>query len=88
MVLLRALAHRYAGLARRDTEELKKYFPTSDLITGTDILFFWVARMMMMQLSVVGQIPFKTVYLHGLGTRRQGQEDVQDPPATSSTRST
>lgn len=45
---------------------LDKYFPTSTLITGQDILFFWVARMMMMQLAVVDQIPFDTVYLHGL----------------------
>ena len=49
-----------------DTEELQKYFPTSDLITGQDILFYWVARMMMMQLAIVDQVPFDTVYLHGL----------------------
>ncbi|MEO6299599.1 MAG: valine--tRNA ligase, partial [Paracoccaceae bacterium] len=48
------------------TPELAKYFPTSVLITGADIIFFWVARMMMMQLAVVNEIPFKTVYLHGL----------------------
>ena len=49
-----------------DTPELEKYFPTSTLITGQDILFFWVARMMMMQLEVTGEIPFDTVYLHQL----------------------
>jgi valyl-tRNA synthetase len=49
-----------------DTEEMKRYFPTSTLITGFDILFFWVARMMMMQLEVVKQIPFDTIYLHAL----------------------
>ncbi len=48
------------------TPELQKYFPTSVLVTGQDILFFWVARMMMMQLAVVNDIPFHTVYLHGL----------------------
>ncbi|MDU9004024.1 valine--tRNA ligase [Sedimentitalea todarodis] len=57
-----------------DTPELARYFPTSDLITGTDILFFWVARMMMMQLSIVGQIPFDTVYLHGLVRDAKGKK--------------
>ena len=48
------------------TEELKRYFSTDVLITGQDILFFWVARMIMMQLAVVDDIPFHTVYLHQL----------------------
>ncbi len=54
------------------TEELERYFPTSTLITGADILFFWVARMMMMQLEVVKEIPFDTIYLHSLVRDEKG----------------
>ncbi|WP_108500486.1 valine--tRNA ligase [Paracoccus indicus] len=54
------------------TEELKKYFPTDVLVTGFDIIFFWVARMIMMQLEVVKDIPFHTVYVHGLVRDEKG----------------
>ncbi|MEM6940207.1 MAG: valine--tRNA ligase [Pseudomonadota bacterium] len=57
-----------------ETEALKKYFPTSVLITGFDIIFFWVARMMMMQYAVVGERPFDTVYVHALVRDEKGKK--------------
>ncbi len=57
-----------------ETQELKKYFPTDVLVTGFDIIFFWVARMMMMQLAVVDQVPFHTVYVHALVRDEKGRK--------------
>ncbi len=48
------------------TEDLKTFYPTSLLITGFDILFFWVARMIMLGIEFMGEVPFKQVYIHGL----------------------
>ncbi|MBQ7197876.1 MAG: valine--tRNA ligase [Selenomonadaceae bacterium] len=49
-----------------ETAELKKFYPTSTLVTGYDIIFFWVSRMVMMGLKFQGDVPFKTVFIHGL----------------------
>jgi valyl-tRNA synthetase len=57
-----------------DTPELKRYYPTSVLVTGFDIIFFWVARMMMMGLHFMKEVPFRTVYLHGLVSDERGQK--------------
>lgn len=57
-----------------ETGDLKTYHPTTVLETGYDILFFWVARMILMSTTLTGQIPFKTVYLHGLVRDAKGQK--------------
>ena len=57
-----------------DTNDFKKHFPTSLLVTGFDIIFFWVARMMMMSLEFTNQIPFKDVYVTGLIRDENGQK--------------
>ena len=56
------------------TPELQKYFPTSVLITGFDIIFFWVARMMMFSLHFMKEEPFKDVYIHALVRDEKGQK--------------
>ena len=58
----------------QQTPELKTFHPTDVLVTGFDIIFFWVARMIMLSTHLTGQIPFKTVYVHGLVRDGQGQK--------------
>jgi valyl-tRNA synthetase len=57
-----------------ETPALARYYPTDVLVTGFDIIFFWVARMMMMGLHFMGEVPFHTVYIHGIVRDEKGQK--------------
>ena len=69
------------------TKELARFYPTSTLVTGFDIIFFWVARMMMMSLYFMKEVPFRDVYIHALVRDEKGQKmsktkgNVMDPLA-------
>ena len=68
-----------------ETNDLKRFYPTSVLVTGFDIIFFWVARMMMMGLHFMGEVPFETVFINALVRDEKGQKmskskgNVMDP---------
>ena len=79
-------SRRSAG--RSTTPQLKTFYPTERAGHGFDIIFFWVARMMMMGLKFAGDVPFREVYIHGADPRPRRRQDVEVARATSWTRST
>ena len=61
----------FDGMLDENNEDIKYYYPTSDLVTGPDIIFFWVARMIMAGLEFKGEVPFKNVYFTGIVRDKQ-----------------
>jgi len=64
----------FDGINNPDNEDIKYYYPTDDMVTAPEILFFWVARMIMAGLEYRKEIPFKDVYLHGIVRDKQGRK--------------
>lgn len=62
------------GWPNTESEDFKKFYPTTTLVTGFDIIFFWVARMITMGLEFTGKAPFSTVFIHGLIRDEKGQK--------------
>ena len=57
-----------------NTDDIKKFFPTTTLVTAYDIIFFWVARMIMASLEFMGEVPFRDIYIHGLVRAKDGKK--------------
>ena len=64
----------FDGINNPDNEELKYYYPTNDLVTGPDIIFFWVARMIMAGYEYIGKMPFRNVYFTGIVRDKLGRK--------------
>ncbi len=66
-----------------ESKDLKTYHPTTVIETGHDIIFFWIARMILMSTYLIGEVPFKTVYLHGMVLDKNGKKMSKSHPETA-----